>query len=219
MLRFNPIKKPQTNQELLASCLIVFVCLGLFLIFPANDFFQKSCKYLFFLFLVPIIYIKMILKRNLFEFGFILPRKKSDFFWAIGVLFAFLIFCFCLVEFTNFKNHYHLFGSIRNNFSDFLLYELLFFNFLLLIQEFFFKGFLLFSFSQKIYSWSIVLTFLAFYLTLFFQKITHWQMLPLLFLFFFGAWLTYKTKSLWLSYLTSLIAMILFESFLIFILK
>lgn len=219
MLNFSPIKKDFAWKELLISSIVIFVCLGLFLEFPANDYFQKACKYLFFLFLVPIIYIKAILKKNLSEFGFNLPLKKTDFFWAAGVLIVFSALCFSAIKFTDLELHYRLSASIQNNFSSFLFYELIAFNFLFLIQEFFFKGFVLYSFSSKIRYLAIALTFILYYLALFFQKMTLWQMFPLLILAFLSLILVYKTRSVLLSYFVGLVSMILFESFLIFILK
>lgn len=220
MLNFDSIKKTAPSwKELSVSSLVILTCLILFLKLPAANFFQETCKEIFFLVLVPIFYIKLVLNKRLGEFGFNLPQRKSDFFWAGGVLFTYLVIFFCLIRFADFKTNYHVARSIQGSFGSFLFYELITFNFLFLFQEVFFKGFVLFSFSSKLKNWSFLIPAFLYCIALFIEKSFAWQMTPLILFSFFGSWLAYKNNSIWLAYATSLISILLLESFLIFISK
>jgi membrane protease YdiL (CAAX protease family) len=220
MLRFNPIKKTGFSwEELSVNSLVILACLILFLKLPATSSFQEISKEVFFLVIVPILYIKLILKRSLESFGFSLPKGKVNFFWAGGTLIFSLIIFFFLIKFTGFKANYHIARTIQNNFGAFLFYELLTFNFLFLLQEIFFKGFVLFSFSPKFKSWSILITAAIYCLALFSENYFVWQAAPLILFSFLGTWLVYKNNSFWLAYAVGLISIISLDSFLIFISK
>lgn len=215
-----PIKNFFSNQrEFLISFFVFLSCLILFLKLPAANPFERTCKEIFFFLLIPLFYIKLILKKDLLDFGLTLPRKKSDFFWALGIFFIFWGTFLFLIKFTDFQSNYHLSRAIKNNFNAFLFYELITFNFLFLIQEFFFKGFVLFSLRSKFKFWSILITALIYCAALFIEKSFIWQAAPLIFYAFFGTFLTYKSKSLWIAYLTGLISLISMDSFLIYISK
>lgn len=219
MLEFDSIKKELTWREMLVNLLVALACLILFLKIPADNFFQETCKGLAFLVVVPLFYIKVILKKKLQEFGFGCPNKKSDFLWAGGVLLAYLVIFFLLFRFTDFKGNYHIARVIQNSFGAFLFFELITFNFLFLSQEIFFKGFVLHSFSQKFKLWSILITALLYCFVLFIEKSFIWQMAPLIIFSFIGSWLVYKNRSIWLAYAIGLLSVILLDSFLIFISK
>ena len=219
MLEVSSIKKDYIWKEILVNSLVILTCLILFLKLPTANSFQETCKELFFLVIIPLSYIKLVLKKNFKEFGFSLSFKKSDFFWAGGVFLAYLIIFFCLINFTDFKANYHISKSIQNNFEAFLFFELIIFNLLFLFQEIFFKGFVLFSLSPKFRSWSILITALIYCAIIFAGKSSIWQTAPLILFSFMGSWLAYKNNSIWLAYATSLLSLILLDSFLIFISK
>jgi len=216
----NKIKEiSSAYRELLASSLVILVCLLLFLKFPTTNSFQNISKEIFFFLIVPIFYIKFILKKDLRDFGFSLPRKKSDFFWAIGVLLALIGISLILAKIPEFRKNYLIVNSLGNSFLVFLLYELVAFNFLFLLQTIFFQGFILFTFSDKFKKYSVLLTFIIYCASLLLENNFAWQMAPLILFSLGGSLISYKSRSFWLAYLTGMIFIIAFDSFLIYISK
>lgn len=205
--------------ELIISSLVVLICLVLFLEFPAEGVFQEICKELFFFLLVPVFYIKIVLKKSLKDFGFRLPRKKNDFFWAIAIFFILIIAGIFLSKISDFNKNYTIPYDFSENFWIFLLYELIFFNLLFLLQEIFFKGFILSLFSEKLKHWSVLIVFFIFCSALIAKNDFNWTSAPIILTTLFGSFLAYKNKSFWLSYLTGVIFVIFLDSFLIYLSK
>jgi hypothetical protein len=206
-------------KEFVASFLVILLCLVFSSFFPAEDYFQKLLRALVFLLIIPILYIRLVLKRDLYSFGCNFSLKKSGIFWAIGI-FLFTTTAFILLaNFTNFRENYFIAEEIRHNFTSFLFYELVVFNFFFLLNEFFFKGFVLFSFSEKLKDWSIWAATATYCLSLLASGNFSWQTAPLIAYSLGGTIISYKNNSFWLSYLTGFVSIILLDSLLIYISK
>ncbi len=206
-------------KELITSSSVALICLILFLNFPVKGAFQEICKELFFFFVIPVFYIKIVLRKNLKDFGFRLPQKRNDLIWGIAIFCILAIAGVCLSKIPGFNKNYTIPYGFSENFWFFLLYELVFFNLLFLLQEIFFKGFVLFSFSEKFKSWSILITMTVYCVVLLIEKDFGWQMAPLILFSLGGSIIAYKSKSLWFSYLIGMIFVISLDSFLIYISK
>ncbi|PIP26953.1 MAG: hypothetical protein COX30_04525 [Candidatus Moranbacteria bacterium CG23_combo_of_CG06-09_8_20_14_all_39_10] len=203
----------------IVSSVIVVLCLILVYLFPADNSFQAITKSLFFFLLLPILYIKLILRQSLDNFGFSLQNPKVGFSWVIGMLFISFLIILILIKFFNFENNYLIPAYLAENFRLFLLYELIMLNFILFIYEFFFKGFILFSLSQK-FGWLVVpIQALIFILFLFFTSTIDWKLAPAIILSVTGGIVAYKSHSFVYSYLMSLLFMIFLDAYIIYIFK
>ncbi|MDP1619834.1 MAG: hypothetical protein Q8M12_02450, partial [bacterium] len=73
------------RTELISSA-IVLLCLFLAVYFPAQGTLQLFSNTLFFLFLLPVLYIKIILKQNLTDFGFNTLNISAGLLWSLAML-------------------------------------------------------------------------------------------------------------------------------------
>jgi membrane protease YdiL (CAAX protease family) len=203
----------------LISSVVILACLLLIIFFPTQDISQKFSLNLFFFFLLPILYIKLILKKDLRNFGFNLQNTKIGIIWAIGMFFVSALIIFILIHFFDFENKYLLPAYLAQNFGIFLLYELILVNILLFIQEFFFKGFILFLFSEKFGFAVAIIQALIFTFFLLFTNDLTWKLAPLIILSFTGGVVTYKSRSFLYSYLMSLFFLIILDTYIIYLFK
>lgn len=204
------------NKEFLVSLVLAFFCLFLSFSFPTRGFFQLITKNLFFLLIIPALYIKFILKKELQEFGFNLKNKEDGITWGIFVLLFSLLVSFLSVKFTSFENNYLLPEEVTVNFIVFLIYELLFVNFLLFIQDFFYRGFILFTLKEKMSFWAIPIQSAVFALGLIFTGNISLSSSVTIMLSLGGGLIAYKSKSFVYAYLYAIMFSIIFDSYIIY---
>ena len=206
-------------KEEIISFVIFLLCLALALSFPVSGSLQKFSNVFFFLFLLPVLYIKFILKKDLRDFGFNLQNKKNGFLWAGAMLGVSLLIIFILVRFFDFQNQYLLPAYIATKFGAFLLYELVLVNFIFFLQELFFKGFLLFTLEKKLgFSCFLIQAAVCVVFIILAQSLS-WQIAPLVILSLTGGIVTYKSKSFIYSYLMGLVFLIILDSYIIYLFK
>jgi membrane protease YdiL (CAAX protease family) len=146
------------DTELLVSSLVIFACLFLAIVFPVdnNSLAQLLTKNVFFLVVIPALYIKLILKKNLADFGLNIKNKKTGVIWGIFFLVFLSLLYYALFNYTSLPKKYTLPQNVANSFPFFLLYELVLMNILIFSYEFFFRGFVQFLFFEKIGYWTIL---------------------------------------------------------------
>jgi len=148
-----------TWKEDLITLGVIVACLGLFFLFPSQGPAQAITASLIFLFLVPFLYIKLVLKKSLRDYGWQIGNwKKGILFAAVSLVFSLLIF-YALYHYTAFAKNYALPLIATQKFLYFVLYEFLLVGFFLALYEFFFRGFIMFSFAGKIGIFSVVFRF------------------------------------------------------------
>jgi hypothetical protein len=207
----------KTNQELLISFGVALLCLFLSFIFPTKNYAETITKNLFFLVILPIAYIKIILKKRLTDFGWNLENPKIALGWGIGTFFFTLLLFYLLINFTDFQSSYALESYIKNNFWLFLAYELIVVNFSLFIINCFFQGFVFSIFREKFGYLAIIISTGIFFLTIFFSESITLKIVPLLLLFITASFLAHKTKSFFYSYFMSIFAIIILDAYIIYL--
>lgn len=206
-------------KELLVTFFVIVACLVLIFFFPAQNYLQTITVLIFFLIFVPILYLKIVVKKNIREFGLKLGNKKEGLISGAVAFFAFLALFFLLYYYTGFKKSYILPDLIIHNFWNFLVYELLIANFLILLLEFFFCGFVFFSFYEYTNRLAILVQFILFtgIAILFFGF--SWQIFPALVISLFSGIIVYRSQSILYSYVFALLSFIILDSFIIYHLK
>ena len=221
LLRKNKLtlKSILIDRELLITVFVIFLCLFFGIAFPTENSAQLLTKSLFFLVIFPAIYIKLILKKNLSDFGLNLKNKQIGIIWGGGsFLFSLLIF-YLLINYSGFGSGYKLPDQIISSFWWFIFYELVIVNFIIFISEFFFRGFLISFFRKKFEHWSIIIQAGIFLFILIAIEPFSWQILPLLLISITGGILTYKTKSFLYSYFVNFFAIIILDAYIIYLSK
>lgn len=217
------MKKKSTSEflfmwkEEVIGTAIFLLCFFLALYFPAYGNLQQFSSSLFFLLLLPVLYIKFVLKKDLQDFGFNMQNNKIGFLWALAMLAVSFLIIFILMRFFQFQNHYPIQAYIGNNFWAFLFYEFVLVNYMLFLQESFFKGFFLFTLTKKIGFASFFVQ--AFFYIIFLLAIQplDWKVAPFIIISLTGGIVAYKSKSFIFSYLMSLIFLIALDSYIIYL--
>lgn len=139
------------NLELVVSFSVMILCILLYVFFPIkeNDNFQQFFVNLAFLFILPLLYIKVVLKDRMRNFGFQLVSWKEG-FWMMPLFFlVFFLITYVVFKYTNFKDNYVL-GNFQfvNNFWYLFFYEFVIVNIFVFFYELFFRGFVMFYFKK-----------------------------------------------------------------------
>lgn len=205
---------PFSWKETLISCTVAAACLVLFFLFPSEGLFETTAKSLFFLLVIPLLYITIVLKRPVREFGVTLHNASRGFFWSVFMLVLSLLAFFALFQFTPLKTVYSVPQNITDSFWIFLLYELVLMNMLFFFQEFFWKGFLLFTWREKLRFSSVFLSS-GIYLVLFLlTKRPDWH---LIILSFTGSVTAYKSQSFLYAWFMGILFLVLVDAYLIYL--
>ncbi len=206
------------KTEVISSA-VIFLSLFLVYLFPVADIFQNFNRSLFFMAILPFLYIKFVLKKNLSDYGFNLDNKKTGFFWAAAMFAVSFGTVLVLIQFAGFDKKYTIPSYIADNFWIFLVYELLLINFQIFINEFFFRGFLLFSFMEKIGYWSIAIQALVYILFAASAIGFSWNITPFIIMSVTGGIVAYRSRSFLYSYFMSLFFMIILDAYIIHLYK
>ena len=186
----------------------------LYSVFRTEGNFQIIVATISFLFVVPFLYIRLILKRSLNEFGI----QKGD--WRKGFLysiFSILILTFIFYLFFNnfnFIEKYYLPASIVSNFKYFIFREVVKIGFFIALYEFFFRGFIMFYFSDKFKScfYPIVIQSLIFYVFLIAVDSFGWATSPYILIAPLAGLVAYKSHSIIYSFVFSWISVLAIDT-------
>lgn len=206
------------NKEFMVSLLVIFSCILLSLFFPVSqeNILESLTKSLFFLIIIPVFYIKFILKKNLSDFGLNFKHKKKGIFWGCLMLAASLAMAYLILQLPSMKHSYHLPVYVPKNFWIFLIYELIVVNVYFFVSDFFWKGFVLFIFSEKFRYWSIAIQSAIVIGASILNGDFYWKFAALPILSLTGGIVSYKSKSFIFSYIMSLLFIIILDSYLIY---
>lgn len=199
--------------------LVVFLCLLLAMTFPANGDFQLLSRIVFFLVVLPILYIKFILKKTVSEFGLNLRDNRTGLLWAFIMLIASFLIALILFYFFHLETQYIIPAFVINNFWVFVFYELVVMNFILFVFEFFFRGFLQTILEKKVGIWAPLVQCAVFLGFLFLTQKLAWQYTPLIILSLTGGVVAYKSKSFVYSYIMGIVFTIAIDLYIIGLFK
>jgi hypothetical protein len=202
-------------QEDILTALIFLACLVLLIFFPTDGASQKITSGLVFLFIAPVLYLKLVLKRNLTDFGWQLGDWKKGLIFSAAYLVSALIISLVLFRYTTFLEEYKLPLATTDNFGYFIFYELAIVGIFVAFYEIFFRSFAMFYLSAKTGAYSILYQFFLFFLFFWITGNLDWNVIPLLIVSFFSGLTTFKSHSLLYSFVTSLFFLIVFDSLVI----
>jgi membrane protease YdiL (CAAX protease family) len=216
-------KKIYRHLEIIVTSAVILICLILVMTFPSYDNFQELSLGFFFFFVIPALYIRLVLKKNLSDFGLNIQNKKTGIIWGILMFFASLALAYIFIKYTSFVSSYSISPQTMNNFWIFTLTLLVLYNFILFFQEFFFRGFIISSFRSEVRFWSpLIQTILYWAMVLIATegvKKEFWQILPFAILSITGGVTAYKSRSIIYSYASGLLFLIILYAYLIYIAK
>ena len=204
-------------KETLSSFLIAVFCFFMVYYFPADDFSQIFTRNIFFLLVIPFLYIKLVLQKNISDYGIGWGDKKAGLLCGGSLFLFFAVLFFLIIRYTEFDKTHIPPDFVKTSFGYFLLYELVLVNLLFLLQEIFFKGFLLSALREKLGYWSILIQSAVFLFPLLILSSYFVTALPMIALSLLGGLVAYKSRSFVYSYLSGLIFLTLLDAYIIFI--
>lgn len=219
MRRNDKLKK--FNFEFLVTCGVILICLVFLALFESKNVFQQVVLALSFLLFTPLIYVKVILKRNVTEYGLRIGNYKTGLTWVvISFALCFLIF-YTLFNYSDLPKKYYqdFFSLAAKNFSFFLLYELVILGFYYFIFEVFFRGFVIFSLKSFLGAWVILAQSILLFFALWISSGLNWLIVPYLIFSLFAGVIAYYSRSIWYSFSASIFFNILFDVIIINIFK
>ncbi|MDH4330716.1 MAG: hypothetical protein OEV93_04155 [Candidatus Moranbacteria bacterium] len=200
------------KKELFVTSAAMLACLVLFYSFPTKGSFQEIMSSLTFLFLVPILYIKLILKKNVSDFGLGMGDYKKGFLWgAISLVFV-ALFILLLSRFENVSKDYRDLFYVSKYFDLFVMREISF-GIAFVLVDFFFRGFVMFYFQnifQKKY-FAIFLQFVMFLALLLLSGKLNWSFATQALLSLSAGIIAFNSKSILYSSFFSWISIIVIE--------
>lgn len=201
------------NKKEIITSIFAILCLVGYVFFPANGSFQYKAVALIFLLILPFLYNKYFLKdKNIFKNIEIGDWKAGLKYLSIGMIGSFLII-YLLFKYTDLAGHYFLPSGIKNDFGNFLAYELTGVAFTVFLYEFFFRGFIMFHFRELFKKWAILIQFVFFLiLILMLWNLPYWFYITYLVFAPFAGWIAYKTNSFLYSFFGQLFFVIIVDS-------
>jgi hypothetical protein len=209
-------RERRENKKYLMTSVFFLACLIFFIIFPSRGAVQGYTKGLFFLVVLPAFYVKMILRRNLSDYGFSFKLSFRELLWSALVLTISLATTYALYKYTALRNTYSLPPYIFVDFRYYLFYELLLINLSLFIFSYYFFGIVLFHLEKKLPGWSVILQSTLFFAASSIGSGLKWQMASNIILSLLGGFLARRTSSVFYPYLTILFYFLLFDAYIIY---
>jgi hypothetical protein len=211
--------KEGADKKLLVTGGMIILCLFLFAAFPTGNIFQKLVAYITFLVAVPLLYVKMVLKESLKDYGFQRGNWKKGVLWGGLSLMASLAIFYLLLNYANFAYNYQPSPLATEKFTHFVLYEIFLVGFYVFMYEWFFRGFVMFSFSKEAKYWSIIIQFILFLAFIIFAGGAKWSIAYYIIIAPLAGFTAYQSRSLAYSLASSWIFIIIADTFIIKMLK
>ncbi len=127
---------------------------------PDGDLYARGWQFLVFfvlMFVVPVLYIKLVMKRPLSDFGFGLGDVKWGSKWLIAIPLLVVPLIYLSSKMPDVRTEYPLAKSLLTDQSHLFVYELGYVVFYYIAWEFFFRGFLLFGLKERFGAFNAVL--------------------------------------------------------------
>ena len=137
------------NKQFWMSNALIIVSLCAALWFPTDNALQALASGVVFLVVLPLLFIKLFLKKTFASFGFSWGNIRQGSVWLIVLLVAIALCLVGIVQFTTMLNQFIVPVSIRSSFSMFLLYIMITGVYIMMF-EFFFRGFVFFVWEKVI---------------------------------------------------------------------
>lgn len=190
---------------------IILICLVLYGIFPARNIFQQIISSFAFLLIIPLLYIKIILKDPLIKYGIGLGERRQGVIWMGLSLVASLSIFYILLHYTSLPQKFQLPGLAAEKFSFFVMYEILLVGLFAILYEFFFRGLMTLG-LKELGIWAVAIQSVIFASFFAITSGFDWSIILFTIISPFAGMAAYQSKSLLYSFGTSLIFIIIADA-------
>lgn len=197
---------------------VVLVCLVLYGIFPTRNVFQQIVSSIAFLLVIPLLYIKIILKESLKNYGLRWGDRRQGTLWMGLSLLASILIFYILFHYTSLPQKFQLPGLVAEKFSFFVMYELLLVGLFALLYEFFFRGLVTLGLGE-LGVWSIAIQSIIFASFFAITGEFNWSAILFTLISPFAGFVAYRSRSILYSFGASLIFVIIADALAIRLIK
>lgn len=205
------LQKMLAYKKPLMTIGVVLVCLVLYGIFPTRNVFQQIVSSIAFLLVIPLLYIKIILKESLKNYGLQWGDRRQGVIWMGLLLLASLLIFYILLHYTSLPQKFQLPGLAAEKFSFFVMYELLLVGLFALLYEFFFRGLAMLG-LKELGIWAVAIQSIVFASFFAVTNGFDWSIILFTIVSPFAGTAAYQGKSLFYSFGTSLIFIIIADA-------
>lgn len=213
------LKKIFAYKEFLVTAAVILICLLLYKVFPVKNIFQQIISSITFLLIIPLLYIKIILKKTSQSYGIQKgDRHRGIVLMPLSIIISLLLF-YVLFQYTSLPDYHNLSSLVTENFIFFVLYEILLVGLFTALYEFFFRGVVMLGLFKNFGYWSILAQFVLFAAFFLILDKPDWSIFLYLIVAPFAGITAYRSRSLLYSFGTSLIFIIIADALAIGLLK
>ncbi len=148
--------KATQKRSALMTAVVIVVCLFALVIFPVQTPLQILVMSVSFLVVIPILYTMLVLRQPFANFGLTKGNARAGWLWVAISLPAIAVTVLLLRKYTGLFDDYLLPQLVVDNFSVFVLYELLVVGVQAAAWEYFLRGFVIGGFRNVIGWWAVV---------------------------------------------------------------
>ncbi len=203
------------DKKFFTTAGIIIISLFLFAIFPASGAFQQMVSSLTFLLVIPVLYIKIVLKENLPDYGVQKGNWKKGLVWGGFSLLAALAVLYLAINYTAFPQKYSPPDIVKKSFVLFIPYEILFVGFFATLYEFFYRGIAMLGLFRKFGYMAILGQFIIFLAFLAITGNISWKFAPYLVASPLAGITAYQSRSLYWSFGVSLLFVVITDAVII----
>jgi hypothetical protein len=207
------------TKNFIITLLFIAALLIIASIFPIKDIFQDFVSTMIFLTIVPLLYNKIILKRNMVSVGLQVGEWREGLKWCLISIVPIVLIYIVSKYFFGLIRGYAGNGFIGNGFWEYMVYELVMAFFIVFVYDLFFRGFVMFILEKKIGQWAIVAQAVIFVVYVLMAGIFDWRIFPFLVFSPFAGMIAYKSRSIFYSAALQIIILIIFDAYVIHIIK
>ncbi len=147
--------KATQKRSALMTAVVIVVCLFALVVFPVQTPLQTLVMSVSFLVVIPMLYTMLVLRQPFSDFGVSKGNNRAGWLWLAISLPAVVVMVLLLRKFTGLFDDYVLPQLVVNNFSVFILYELLVVGVQAVAWEYFLRGFVIGGFRGVI-GWLVI---------------------------------------------------------------
>lgn len=207
------------TKKFILTLIFVFLLISIYSFFPINNIFQQSIALFVFFGIIPILFNKIFLKKKPGDIGIRLGDWKQGIILSIISLIVSGMALMVLIDFFDFLKHYSVPEEIVYSYKNFLYYSFTKVLFIVVIYDFFFRGFFMMTLGRRLGYRVIIGQFLIFLSLVMIIGTSFWSLLPYVIFAPLAGVVVYKSKSLIYSSSFQFIALIILNAYMVSIIK
>lgn len=199
------------DTQFVLSLFFVIAILLTYSFFPTEDKFQQFFTPFVFFILIPFLYSKLILKRDITKLGITLGNYRQGLIFSSVSLLVAVLILWIISKNTPLLSQYLIPTKVSGDFGNFLFYEFVTTLFFVVLYEFFFRGFLMLLFEKKNGYWSIFFQYFIFVIMVLSIGQNFWNFIPYLVFGLFSGLIVNRSRSILYSSCAQLLLIMIMD--------